>query len=116
INPLLESRFAHEGAVQELAISPDGKLLASAAEDGTLKFWDAAALRELSSEQLTDDLVTAMTFVGQPARLLLGTSAGQLLNRELPSLSVSSSAAQPMAVASPPPGVATGTVVPDTAV
>jgi hypothetical protein len=45
-NPLLESRFAHEGAILRLHFSPDGNFLLSSADDRTVKLWDAATLKE----------------------------------------------------------------------
>lgn len=41
----------HEGDVQCVAYSPDGKLLASGSEDGNIKIWDTATNRELGQLQ-----------------------------------------------------------------
>ena len=45
-NPLLYTRFAHEGAILNLAYSPDGKQLVSTAADRTVKVWNAADVTE----------------------------------------------------------------------
>ncbi|HEY3901592.1 MAG TPA: c-type cytochrome domain-containing protein [Chthoniobacter sp.] len=46
-NPLLTTRFAHEGAVLHLIFSPDGQHLVSTAADRTVKIWNAANMQEL---------------------------------------------------------------------
>src|SRR6185503_7931624 len=45
-NPLLHSKFAHEGAILNLVLSPDGKSLLSSADDGTVKLFSAADVTE----------------------------------------------------------------------
>ena len=63
-NPLLESKFAHEGAVLRLSFSPDGKQLLSSAEDRTVKLWDAATMRERLLLEKQADWVPGLCFAG----------------------------------------------------
>ncbi len=88
---LLRSTFAHEGPVVQLRFSADGSRLVSIAEDGTLKWWQAATLTEertLSGLEdqphtLAIDPVNGTVFVGLfngllkvvPARGATGVSA-----------------------------------------
>jgi len=46
-NPLLEARFAHEGAILNIIYSRDGKTLLTSADDRTVKVWNASEIREL---------------------------------------------------------------------
>ncbi len=41
-NPILETKFAHEGSVLKLVMSPDGRSLVSTSSDRTIKLWDPA--------------------------------------------------------------------------
>ena len=87
INPLIEARYAHEGAIQNLLTSPDGRLVASSADDGFVRIWDATTLRLLVSHQLDADIATTLAFAPPAGQLLAGTQNGQLLRFPLPALS-----------------------------
>jgi cytochrome c551/c552 len=63
INPLLTSRFAHEQPISRLTLSDDGSLLASAAEDGTIRTWSTAPLTPLQSLPQQDVSVTSLSFI-----------------------------------------------------
>lgn len=65
--------MGHDQAVTALAISNDGALLASGAQDGTICVWNVAtgkALRQLSSGGRT--AVTCLSFTPDARRLLVG--------------------------------------------
>jgi hypothetical protein len=76
-NPLLYSKFAHEGTILRLAFSPDGETLASTADDRTIKLWDAQEMhvRQVLEEQ--PDWPTALTFTKNSA-IAVGRLDGSL--------------------------------------
>jgi WD40 repeat protein len=45
-NPLLDSTFAHEGAILKIVYSSDGKTLLSSADDRTVKIWTVPEMKE----------------------------------------------------------------------
>ena len=77
-NPILYSRFAHEGAILNLAFSADGKTLASSADDRTLKLWDAAEMKERALLDKQPDWPQAIAFLSQSKSLLVGRLDGTM--------------------------------------
>jgi hypothetical protein len=77
INPLLVSRFAHEGAVSLLRISPDGQLLATASDAGSVKLWHAASVTELAAHNFPGDAAVCLEFTPQHSVLLITRSGAR---------------------------------------
>src|SRR5439155_1225361 len=79
-NPILESRFAHEGAILHLAFSSDGKTIGSSADDRTVKLWDATG-SELREKLLLDrqpDWAPALTFALDNKVVVVGRLDGTI--------------------------------------
>jgi WD40 repeat protein len=55
-----------------LAFSPDGKILASAAWDGAIKFWDVPTGTERASFRAHDNRVYALAFTADSKTLVSG--------------------------------------------
>jgi len=60
INPILFSRFAHEGAITRLAFSADGQQLASAAEDKSTKVWHLDSMTEIQLWENQDAIISGL--------------------------------------------------------
>ncbi len=75
-NPLLTSKFAHEGAILALAWSRDGRTLVSAADDLMVKIWDASSFTERRTLERQPDLAPALSFLGDSARVVVGRLDG----------------------------------------
>lgn len=66
----------HEGLVNHLAFSPDGKLIASGDEDGVVKVWDKTTLKELATFKGHEEAVTVLTFSPDGRTLASGSDDG----------------------------------------
>jgi WD40 repeat protein len=83
INPLISARFAHDSPINQLSVSRNGRFLASASDDRSLKIWDVAGVRQLDKKILDGDRITCVTFDDQSNSVLVGTAQGHLLRKDL---------------------------------
>lgn len=67
INPIRESRFAHEGAVLGIRVSRDGRWLISVGQDGTVKQWTLPDLRLAGTLVQNQQETVAAEFLPTPA-------------------------------------------------
>ena len=86
INPLLISRFAHEGVITSMAISTDGRALATAEDKGILKIWDASRVREIDALDTGEDRATCFAFMPDGGELIVATSNGSVRRVPVPAI------------------------------
>lgn len=68
---------ASEGAhVTRLAYSPDGRVLATARDDGVLAFWDTSSGRQLQAMQAHSESLDCVSFDASGQRLVTGGKIG----------------------------------------
>lgn len=77
-NPLLYSRFGHEGAILKIAFSADGKVLISSADDRTAKLWNATAMTERLLLEKQPDWAPSLAFVNDGSAVAVGRMDGSL--------------------------------------
>jgi WD40 repeat protein len=75
-NPILESKFAHEGAILHLAFSRDGKKLLSSADDRTVKLWSFPEMTEKLFLEKQPDWPPALAFGDGDTQIIVGRLDG----------------------------------------
>jgi len=83
INPLVYSRYAHEGPIVQLAFSPSGHALLSGAEDRTLKLWETDRFTQVFAYERQSDVVPALAVAPNSKSFVVGRMDGSLEAYEL---------------------------------
>ncbi len=77
-NPILYSRFAHEGAIVKLVYSSDGKTIVSTGEDRTIRVWDAETVTERLELERQSDWAPALAVSPDNKTIAVGRLDGSL--------------------------------------
>lgn len=77
-NPLVLTRFAHEGAILRLVYSPDGGTLVSAAEDRTVTVWETTGYVQRLELERQSDWAAALDIAPDNRTLAAGRLDGSL--------------------------------------
>ncbi|MDB6026814.1 MAG: repeat protein [Verrucomicrobiales bacterium] len=77
-DPILESKFAHEGSILRLVVSQDGKSLLSSSDDRTVKLWSADPLQEQHPLEQQSDWPAGLVFVTAKNAVAIGCLDGSL--------------------------------------
>jgi len=91
INPLIDARIAHEGAITQLCFTPDGKSLITVGDDRTLKLWDTDGFTQIHSYGSQPDVVSALATNPGGESFFVGRMDGSL--QKLPVVSSTQNAA-----------------------
>lgn len=108
INPILFSRFAHEGPIVQLGFTPDGQYLASVGDDKSIKLWHTSDYAPAFIYDPQPDSTPALAVAPSGQALLVGRMNGstQIYPIAVPPRTPAATAAAPMAI--PTPSVAAG--------
>lgn len=75
-NAILESRYAHDGAILSLVVSPDGATIASSASNRTVKLWSGDTLRERKLLESQAEWANALAISPDSTQILVGRIDG----------------------------------------
>ncbi|MCY2982824.1 MAG: hypothetical protein NTY15_04215 [Planctomycetota bacterium] len=88
VSPMLYSIFAHEGSVTQLNLNSDGKLLATAGEDKSVKIWDAENGSLIGVAGEIDEVPSGLIWNADQSHLMISTLSGKLTQLDLKGLLV----------------------------
>ena len=105
LNPVLDSRFAHDAPIVSLALASDGRKLVTAAADRSVKVWSLPELTEVRVHTDLPDVVTGMILEPGAAEVLVARLDGGTARLSL----------EPEPVRAPPRGSGETEAAPDVA-
>ncbi len=77
-NPVVDSRFAHDSAINAFALTPDGKFLITAAGDRSLKVWSVPELVEQHAYEIQSDVAVALVAFPGGSEFVVGRMDGSI--------------------------------------
>lgn len=77
-NPVVDSRFAHDSAINVFVLMPDGHALVTAGSDRTLKVWSVPELVEQHAYELQSDVTAALVAYPGGTDFLVGRMDGSI--------------------------------------
>jgi WD40 repeat protein len=80
VSPMLFAAFAHEAPVTFIAMTADGRFLATASEDKQIKLWNATDLSPLGQLGTVDDVPSGLVWEPNQASLVVSTQSGKLVS------------------------------------
>ena len=102
VSPMLFSTFAHEGSVTQMALTLDGRLIATASEDKKIKLWDADNTLPLGQVGTIDDVPSGLLWDANQSSLIVSTLGGKIAKLDASSLIANAHKKTPHALAGPP--------------
>ena len=94
INPLVYTRFAHEGALHLLRFSEDGRFLVTTGADGIIKLWETDSFTQIHSWPNQPASVQAISISAAAGKIAVGRMDGSVEQYPLPSSADSLASAQ----------------------
>lgn len=112
VSPMLYSTFAHEGSVTQMALTNDGRFLATASEDKKIKLWDAENYAPLGEVGAIDSIPSGLLWDANQMTLTVSTLGGKIEALETSSLRVEQNPKSPAMMANVAQLVVPGSIDP----
>jgi len=103
INPQIEARFAHEGAILQMAFIPDGSRLVTIADNRTIKVWETKKFTELHLYETQPALPISLAVAADGREFFVGRLDGSLGRYEIPQVTPAAESPAVAAVTSAAP-------------
>jgi len=86
VSPMLFSTFAHEGSVTQMALTADGRFIATASEDKKIKLWNAEDCFPLGLVGTIDEVPSGLLWDTKQTTLTVSTLGGKISSMDATTL------------------------------